>query len=130
MATSDDIEAFLQVMANLHTLSTPKAAQNVTSELLDLRKRDQETRTVINRLTEENGRLIQQSRATEEARLVTDGEVKNLQEDLVQLKKDWAEINRVADERGRRLREKTAKVEQLEQHRVKLSRGSMDEVYA
>ena len=129
MATSDDINAFLEVMTNLHTLSDLNAAKTVASELLALRKRDQESSTVIYRLTEDNAWLIQRSKAAADESRTLNSKVKDLQENLTKLKKDWTEINRVADERGRKLRDESAKVTQLEQHRVNLERGLKDEVY-
>ena len=129
MATSDDINTFLEVMTNLHTLSDLNAAKTVASELLALRKRDQESSTVIYRLTEDNAWLIQRSKAAADESRTLNSKVKDLQENLTKLKKDWTEINRVADERGRKLRDESAKVTQLEQHRVNLERGLKDEVY-
>lgn len=129
MATSDDMQAFLKVMANLHALSGANAAQRITSELLTLRERDQDSSTTINRLTEANARFIQQSEAAEVERQTLNNRVNELQESMTHLRKDCAEINRIADERGRRLREKSAKLTQLEEHRVNLVRGSKDEVY-
>lgn len=128
MATQDDLQTFLEVMANLHILSTPEAAQNVTGELLSLRKRHQDDCTIISRLREDNVLLNQQSETAAKERRGVDGEVKKLREKLLQLSKDWAEINRVAEERGQDLRDQTAKVTQLEQHRVELVRGSKDDV--
>lgn len=129
MAANDAIQAFLQVMANLHTLSATNAAEHVASELLALRTRDKDSGTVICRLTEENAMLIQECTAATGQKRTLDNMVKDLREGMSQLKKDYSEINRVAEERGQRLRDESAKVALLEQHRVNLERGSKDEMY-
>lgn len=122
------MQAFLQVMANLHTLSTPDAAQKVTGELLTLRKRSYESQTVINRLTEDNASFINELKTVAEGKRAMDIKVKRLEEELALLKKDCAEINKVADERGQEAREKSERVAQLEQHRVNLVRSSKGDV--
>lgn len=129
MAENDEIQAFLKVMANLHALSDLNAAENVANQLIALRKRDQESGTVIYRLTEENASLIRQSKAAAGERRTLDSAVKDLEDRMTQLKKDCTDINKVANERERRLKDKSAKVAQLEQHRVNLAQGSKDEVY-
>lgn len=129
MATNDDTQAFLEVMANMKRLSASEAAKNITSELLTLRKRDQENCDIINRFTEDRVKLVQYSKAAADEKRALHEKAGMLEKEIGRIERDLAATDKLAKEREQKLSEETGKVMHLQQYRVNLQTESSHNMY-
>lgn len=129
MTSSDNTEAFLQVMANMQMLTASDAAQSITKELHALKKRDRQNCALIERFKEENHEFSQNSKATSDEKQALEYKVKGLTEEIDRVKQSLIDMNQMVEDCRRELREKSEKLIQMEQNMVGLTMESEDDAY-
>ena len=129
MSTNDNVEAFLQVMAGMQTLTASDAAKHIAGELVDLRKRDQDHCTMVNRLIDDKHRDMQRFKDVSSENHALHNETEALRAELSQVKEDLANANKDAEQQERALTDKSGKLQQLERHMVSLTAESEKDAY-
>lgn len=112
MASSDNVQAFLTVMAIIQRLAFSGAAQSIPREINALKKRDRDNCTMIERLMEENHQFF-------------DSQMKEID----RVKQSLVDINEIAEDRERELGERSGRLAQPEQNMVGLTGESKDDAY-